>query len=83
LNELLILVVFNYINPEVLNVDKIVVLFDIELYELTSYTPEIYDIEITSYISAPYATGRRVQKMTRTSDSKSLPPSRTREFACK
>ncbi len=32
------------INPETLNVDKIVALFDFELYELISYTPELFII---------------------------------------
>jgi hypothetical protein len=36
-NELLIVVVFNCVNPKKLNVDKIVVLFDIELYEFVLY----------------------------------------------
>jgi hypothetical protein len=39
-------VVFNCVNPETLNVDKIVVLFDFELYELISYKPELFIIKV-------------------------------------
>ncbi len=38
------LVLFNCVNPETWNVDKIVALFDIELYELISYMPELFII---------------------------------------
>ncbi len=37
----MIVAAFHCVNPETLNVDKIVVLFDIELNELISYTPEL------------------------------------------
>jgi hypothetical protein len=48
-NELLIVVVFNCVYPETLNVDKIVALLDFELYELISYTPELFIILFIIY----------------------------------
>ncbi len=48
-NEPLIVEVFNCVNPEILHVDKMVALFDIELYELISYTPELFIIFFIIY----------------------------------
>jgi hypothetical protein len=48
-NELLIEVVFKIVKTETLNVDKIVALFDVELYALISYTPELFIILLIIY----------------------------------
>ncbi len=35
-------VLFNVVNPDTFKVEKIVVLFDSKLYEVLSYTPELF-----------------------------------------
>ncbi len=41
-NELLIVVVFNVVDPGMFNVENIVSLFEVKLYEVTSYIPELF-----------------------------------------
>jgi hypothetical protein len=49
LNEPLIITLFNVVVPDTFNVDNIVALFDVKLYEVISYIPELFIILFIIY----------------------------------